>query len=132
MHKLSFYNFYLPYKERVIYFNGISCVIFSMKKQEHQQIQALFNDLISFEINYTSVFNQFRNWGFIVEVNEDEIALLRLRNHRAIYTDCNCRLFINPTLECNFACWYCYEKHPQGYMSEDTISKITSVPLKLG
>lgn len=108
----------------MIYFNGISNKVFSLNLKEHENIQVLFKDLISFEINYTSVFNQFRNWGFIVEVNEDEIALLRLRNHRAIYTDRNYRLFINPTLECNFACWYCYEKHPQGYMSQDTISKI--------
>ena len=33
-------------------------------------------------------------------------------------------LVINPTLECNFKCWYCYEKHPQGVMTEQTIEKI--------
>ena len=56
MYKLSLYNFYLPFKDKVIYFNGISNVIFSMKEKEHQQVQALFNDLISFEINYNSVY----------------------------------------------------------------------------
>ena len=124
MFRLSNYNYFVPYQDKMIYFNGISNKVFSLNLKEHEKIQVLFKDLISFEINYTSVFNQFRNWGFIVDENEDEIALLRFRNHQAIYTDRNYRLFINPTLECNFACWYCYEKHSQGYMSEDTISKI--------
>lgn len=70
--------------------------------------------------------------GFIVEIDKDEIDVLRYKNRMEVFSNRKYKLVINPTLECNFACWYCYEKHPQGYMSEDTISKITSVPLKLG
>jgi uncharacterized protein len=33
-------------------------------------------------------------------------------------------MFINPTLECKFSCWYCYEQHPQGYMTAQTMGKI--------
>lgn len=124
MYKLSSYNYFIPYQNRVIYFNGISNRVFSLNVKEHENIQILFRDLISFEINYYSVFNQFTTWGFIVDEKEDEIALLRFRNHQAIYADRNYRLYINPTLECNFACWYCYEKHPQGYMSVETVEKV--------
>lgn len=55
---------------------------------------------------------------------EDEISLLRYRNHQHIYADRDYSLFLNPTLECNFSCWYCYETHEKGYMSEKMIEKI--------
>ena len=35
------------------------------------------------------------------------------------------KLTINPTLDCNLRCWYCYESHLKGSaMSDDTINKI--------
>lgn len=36
------------------------------------------------------------------------------------------KLTVNPTLDCNLRCWYCYENHLQGsVMSEKTINAIT-------
>ena len=32
--------------------------------------------------------------------------------------------FINPTLECNFNRWYCYESHPKGRMTKKTMNKL--------
>lgn len=35
------------------------------------------------------------------------------------------RLTINPTLDCNLRCWYCYETHnKKAYMSDQTIKSI--------
>ena len=35
------------------------------------------------------------------------------------------KLIINPTMGCNFSCWYCYESHIVGSkMSTDNVSKI--------
>lgn len=124
MNKLSAYNYTVPYGDRIIYYNGISRHMFSLNKQEHERIQNLFQDLISFEINFTSVFSRFKEWGFLIDEDVDEMDILRLRNRNEIYSDRQYRLFINPTLECNFSCWYCYEKHPQGYMTEEVIERI--------
>lgn len=34
-------------------------------------------------------------------------------------------IIINPTMDCNMRCWYCYEKHEKGsMMSEDMVSKV--------
>lgn len=33
-------------------------------------------------------------------------------------------LIINPTLECIFNCWYCYEEHPKGRIKNDVLENI--------
>ena len=124
MYKLSKYNYVLPYNGRYVYYNGISRQIFSLGAKEHEKMQALFQDLIAFETYYTSVFYQFKAWRFIIDESIDEVDILRHRNKMEIYEDRSYRLFINPTLECNFACWYCYEKHPEGRMSPEVQEKL--------
>lgn len=124
MNKLSNYNYFVPQGERVIYFNGISNEVFSLSQQEHEKIQLLLKDPGEFERKFPSVFARFLKWGFIVPENKDEVKYLLLRNKQSVFSDKNYMLVINPTLECNFSCWYCYEKHPRGRMNEDTKERI--------
>ena len=124
MNKLSKYNYFIPEGDRVIYFNGISNEVFSLSQQEHEKMQSLLKEPDEFERKYPSVFARFLNWGFIVPENKDEVKYLLLRNKEAVFSDKNYMLVINPTLECNFGCWYCYEEHPQGRMSGEVMERI--------
>lgn len=124
MYKLSQYNYFLEYNDRMIYFNGRTGALFSMSHKEHQNIQKLLDDPISFQIMYTSVFDCFKKWGFILEEDIDEIELIRFKNRTSIFTDKNYRLIINPTEDCTFNCWYCsqHQKTPKGGMKEDLVA----------
>ena len=63
--------------------------------------------------------------GFFVDTEIDEFAIA-----------CNCKmssrldkrafhLIVNPTLDCNLRCWYCYESHKKGTLiSDDRIESI--------
>lgn len=124
MFKTSLYNYFLNEDSHFIYFNGVSSCVFSVTLKEHEQLQLLFLDLISFEINYNSVFNNFVKWGFIVEEDVNEIDIIRYKNKQDVYGNGFYNLVINPTLECNFNCWYCYEEHPKGFMSEDVVDRV--------
>lgn len=124
MYKLSNYNYFVPYLGRTIFFNGLSGHIFSTSEKEYQFLQKQFADPISFKLQYNSVFNKFKEWGFIIEEQKDELDVIRLRNRKEVFGNKNYHLVINPTLECIFKCWYCYEKHPKGYMSEPTINLV--------
>lgn len=56
--------------------------------------------------------------GFIVDKNLDipKMCIEKLNNY---YTDrSEIRLTINPTLDCNLRCWYCYEDHKNGTITQ--------------
>lgn len=58
--------------------------------------------------------------GFIVPLEMDEKEVLRDEyNHRDEFSD-KFHLIIALTLDCQFRCVYCYEKHPCVYMNEST------------
>lgn len=124
MYKLSKYNYFIPNKERIIYFNGLSGNVFSVSQKEHEFIQEKFVDPISFQIQYDSVFRKFQEWGFIINEGTNELDYIRLRNRRAVFSNKFYRLVINPTQDCIFRCWYCYEDHPKGHMSTDTVEQV--------
>lgn len=124
MYQLNFYNYYVNNGDRTIYFNSISGQIFSVSEQENQFLQNQFNDLISFELEYNSMFKKFVDWEFITDTERDQKDVIRLINHKKVFLDKTYRLVLNPTLECNFRCWYCYEDHVTGKMSEEIMEKI--------
>lgn len=58
-----------------------------------------------------AILNKLKADGFICEDQEDELQnAINIFRH-AIEETSYFRLTINPTLQCNFRCWYCYEQH---------------------
>lgn len=66
--------------------------------------------------------------GIYVDDDTDEIARLRDRILEAEDNSDEYLLDINPTLDCNFNCWYCYENHVKGsMMSPEAVSRVKSL-----
>ena len=71
--------------------------------------------------------------GFIVDELTDEDEILRNRANTIVLQDSSFHLTINPTLDCNFSCWYCYEEKREGtVMKEDVLSSVKKLLAKLG
>lgn len=74
---------------------------------------------------YTQFYNQLLEAGCIIQEDTDEINLLKKRlieveSKKDVYS-----LTINPTINCNFKCWYCYEKHiPHSAMDNQTLENV--------
>lgn len=63
--------------------------------------------------------------GCIIENKVDEVENVRNEIIRANENDVFFHLTINPTLNCNFKCWYCYENHKvDSKMTLETICSI--------
>ena len=117
--KESKYNYFVPYKERIICFNAITTKIFSVSNEEFDLVKNFLTEPHK-DFKY---FDFFEKHGFIVENDMNEFDQFLLKNRSAVF-DNKFNLIINPTLQCNFDCWYCYEKNIIGHMSSDTVNNI--------
>jgi uncharacterized protein len=124
MSKLSAYNFFIEEGNKIICFNAISRFIFALNKTEFDFLQKSVKNLSLFQQQYPSYFSLLKNKHFIVEKNLNEYNYIRYLNRRDVFSNNHYRLIINPTLECNFKCWYCYETHPRGHISDELEQKI--------
>lgn len=71
-----------------------------------------------------SLLSKLENEGFIVPDNEDEYNHYVTEARKIEDDRQSFHLLINPTLNCNFRCWYCYESHVPSKMSEEIINSV--------
>ncbi len=73
------------------------------------------------EKKHPRFYHQLEENGYVVADDRDEYSELICRIEEM---DNNPQIFIltiNPTLECNFRCWYCYEEHHPTKMSNEML-----------
>jgi len=126
----SKFNYFTDYNGRIICLNGISGKTFSISKEE----LSLLNGFL-YENNKQIDNPSFTNWllenRFLVNSHSEELDYMRELNKVGRENE-KYNLIINPTQECNFKCWYCYEKHEPGYMNADVLKKVKShIDLKI-
>lgn len=74
---------------------------------------------------YPALFKRLESDHYIVDssINEPLEAIKRIKE--TLDNDTELRLTVNPTMDCNLRCWYCYEEHIKGSkMSDETLSAI--------
>lgn len=74
------------------------------------------------------VYENLKNINAIVAESKDELEEVILKSKEVDHNNDSYKLIINPTMNCNFKCWYCYESHIVGSkMSVETIQKICTL-----
>ncbi|MDP3200457.1 MAG: radical SAM protein [Algoriphagus sp.] len=74
------------------------------------------------------IFENLKNIGAIVSEDRDELQEVIQKSKEIDNADDSYRLIINPTMNCNFKCWYCYESHIENSkLSNPTIQKICNL-----
>lgn len=109
--KDSLYNNWVEYKGNYVLFNALSLNFLYLDKalvKLYKDNTGNLNKLLNIHPDF---YKALRDYGFIVEEDKDELSCVRsiintINNDRTSF-----RLIINPTLNCNFHCWYCYESH---------------------
>lgn len=108
-YKLSKYNYWINHSENtIVFYNSISDKALILDIIESDRIKGLLNDIIKFKQSYPSVFNAFCHWNYIVEEKFNELNYLERIYTKTNENNGNLDLIINPTLDCNFKCWYCF------------------------
>lgn len=66
--------------------------------------------------------------GILVDDDTDELAVVIEKWSAVDHKPEEVKITVNPTLQCNLSCWYCYENH-EGLtrMSDETISAVSNL-----
>ena len=120
-YKASRFNYTAPLDEdSYVWMNGVSGGAFKVNREIHAQVQAILADPnhCATEQEY-SLRDQLVSLGFLVEETFDEIGFLKLKSRIARYGNEALGLGIMLTLNCNFACPYCYQSRVNKCLSPE-------------
>lgn len=108
-YKKSHYNLLYDYKydDKLIY-NTRTLSLSILNKEEYSQYVNFENEDINLENEI--LFKNLYNDGFIIDYECDELSILNHRLNFNRYSKDSLKLTIAPTMDCNFNCFYCYEK----------------------
>ncbi|MDR0206182.1 MAG: radical SAM protein [Bacteroidales bacterium] len=121
--KYSQYNTFISLTEQVsALYNALSDKFVLLTK-------IIFNDLNlpihSLAKKNSTLYEELLQAKAIVENNIDEYEYIKNFSREIDNNSKEYKLMLNPTLDCNLKCWYCYENHIKGSrMSAITIASI--------
>lgn len=111
--KTSKFNSFFPHEGKIIGYNAYKNDFTILDPELYDLFQAAerenINDLL--EVHPT-FYTHLKEKGFIIPRNIDEIEQVKSlvyeidQKNNSIF-----HVVINPTMNCNFKCWYCYETH---------------------
>ena len=87
--------------------------------------QALSDNITELKTLHPDFWEVLTNKHFVVSAEVDPLQQVKGLVYSIDYDSDIYHLIINPTLNCNFKCWYCYETHIKGSkMDNATIEKV--------
>lgn len=114
--KFSKYNFSFPSKDTFILYNSASDAVL----QINQRLMEIYNEYYyqpqKIESFAPDFYRQLVKKKFIVDSNINEFEQVLKQWQIKDESSDNYIITINPTLDCNLKCWYCYEQHKEGSM----------------
>lgn len=127
--KYSFYNIPIPYKNHIVFCNTITLGYVIMTKELFYKTKRIaVKDLHSL---HPTLYIAFLNKGIIIDDSVDEYEKLKEMEYNADFKRDSYHLIINPTLDCNFNCWYCFENKHRGSVMSATILEAIKRHIKL-
>lgn len=127
MTKESYYNHEIQDNKGVLFYNSLTDSYIILSENVFEQFDSCRNNLDEFKKERPAVYQNLYDNGFIVPTDFDEIQHYRNIIWKRRYTTNSYNVIINPTMDCNLNCWYCYESHEKGSeMTSETVSHILS------
>ena len=117
--KLSQWNSYIRLNEKIgIIYNSLTDTYICIRDE------GILNMLPDMDVSILpeKLRVQMTSAGALVPATKDEPKELERLIRELDEDDRALNIIVNPTLDCNFHCWYCYETHmPDSIMSQDMV-----------
>lgn len=124
--KLSFYN----YEED----NGTNYILYNCRSDEllflNEDLKKIWLDYSILQLEkiqeiHPEFFDYLVKKGFVVPDSLDEQAAVLSKLQAEDENEETFSIIVNPTLDCNMRCWYCYEKHlANSFMTKEVLDRI--------
>jgi len=120
--KTSNYNVTVDNGTENILYNTLSrkYVVYASEKKEY--MENLLNNLNKdrYELEEAEIIKKLALNGLVVDDNMDELSKIKFYENKAKFQSEIFYLVIQPTLNCNFRCVYCYEEHRNIRMNDSS------------
>lgn len=122
--KLSKYSVFFEHKNNILGYNSLYGTCVALDKQIYSALPNCDKaDIVSLISQNGKVYQMLIKDKFIIDDNTDELLIAKSIINKTNNNDSVFQIIINPTLNCNFKCWYCYETHLSGTkMSPETLN----------
>ncbi|MFZ4671258.1 MAG: radical SAM protein [Flavobacterium sp.] len=114
----------------ILQLSDLLSVLYNSKEDKSIIISNSKTDLLKFSPEYlanqdSEIYNNLIQINAIVADDKNELQEVIELGKQIENNDEYYKLIINPTMGCNFSCWYCYESHIVGSkMSKSNVDKI--------
>ncbi|MDR2206109.1 MAG: radical SAM protein [Flavobacteriaceae bacterium] len=129
--KASQFNNFFFYEEKHIGYNAFTNEFMLLEPELYDIFNAAKhrNEWEELKTIHSNFYDFLMEKGFIIDDFDDEIEKVKKLVHEIDKeNDEFFQLTINPTMNCNFKCWYCYETHIKASkMSPETINNIITL-----
>ncbi|MEL6631484.1 MAG: radical SAM protein [Bacteroidota bacterium] len=125
--KTSRFNSFIPFEEKILGYNSYTKRFLVMDPVLLDLLNAavLEEDLEGLYDLHPTFFAELVKHDFIIKKEVDELQKVIDLRESVDFDDTSYHMTINPTMNCNFKCWYCYESHIKGSkMDQPTMEKI--------
>jgi len=124
--KVSQFNLFFPHEGYKIGYNSFTDEFIILEEMLYEMYDASRRSASFDELSqvHPEFYQLLCEKGFLVDPDIDEVQKV-IEISRLIDNDeTKFELHINPTMNCNFKCWYCYETHiKDSKMSAETITR---------
>lgn len=111
--KYSLYNSLLSVNpEQSLLYNATSDKFVYLKPNAEWLLRTLSPEQLKDE--HPALFSKLQEVDAVVDDSVDEAEELRKGILKSVNDEEFVELQVNPTVDCNFRCWYCYENHVKG------------------
>lgn len=124
--KWSQFNSILPYRSQYILFNAFTQKFcFLIPELKELLISAIRENIDNLKNYHPAFYSYLIHNQFIINNDVNEIEKVKQLANQYIHNNDEFILIINPTMNCNFKCWYCYETHiKSSRMSDEVLKRI--------
>ncbi len=125
MNIISRYTHFIVYREHTILFHLPTDSVITLRPELANVLAAHRDDIDALKDIHPDLYRQMEQMGMIVGQNRDEGNETFREWDAADNAPEQFGITVNPTLDCNLQCWYCYEKHlGDTTMKEDTLQAL--------